>query len=516
MKQLCRVVLLVALLCSLSLSSNAVVSTPSIFGDHMVLQQKQKLPVWGKADPGEAVTVTLHKQSKSTVADAEGLWQVELSRMKQGGPYALTIAGPDNTLQFEDVLIGEVWIGSGQSNMQWAVKDSNDAENEIAQADYPNIRLFSVKRAASPEIQFDCEGSWSICSPESLPEFSAVLYYFGRELYQRLNQRPVGVIHTSWGGTPAESWTSRTTLENDPELAHIVQNWDQILEDYPAAKEAYDQSVVEWEEAVKKAEADGTDKPKKPNAPRGPEHPWLAAGLYNAMIAPLIPYAIKGAIWYQGESNADRAYQYRNLFPTMITNWREDWGQGNFPFYFVQLANFTEVRPEPDESDWAELREAQTMTLDLKKTGMAVIIDIGEAKDIHPRNKQDVGKRLALNALAKDYRQQVVWSGPMYRSMRIWKDKAILSFNHINGGLTTSDGEAPKGFAIAGADKKFVWADAVIKGNKVIVSSPEVAEPVAVRYAWAHNPICNLINGKLLPASPFRTDDWPGLTVDKK
>lgn len=511
MRRFCVLLSMTILLTLLFTPAFAEVSTPSIFGDHMVLQQKKTLPVWGKADPGEQVTVTIENNSRKTTACAEGNWRVDLPKMKAGGPYELKIQGAGNSLLFSDVLVGEVWLGSGQSNMQWAVKDSNNAEREIANAHYPLIRLFYVTRTVATSPQYDCEGEWLLCSPETLPEFSAVLYYFGRELHQQLGDMPLGLIHTSWGGTPAESWTSRPMLESNPKLVGLTQKWDKILADYPEAKAAYDEAVVAWEAEVEKAKAEETEAPKKPKAPAGPNDPWLASGLYNAMIAPLVPYAIQGAIWYQGESNANRAYQYRTLFPAMIEDWRNAWAQGDFPFYFVQLANFTAVKEEPADSDWAELREAQTMTLALKKTGMAVIIDIGEADDIHPRNKQDVGKRLALNALAKDYGKRVVFSGPMYKSMRVNKGTIVLNFNHANG-LSTSDGEKLTGFAIAGADKNFVWADAEIKGKTVVVSSPEVTEPVAVRYAWAHNPVCNLVNGEGLPASPFRTDDWPGLT----
>jgi len=497
-------------------SASATVSTPSIFGDHMVLQQGKSLPVWGKADPGEKVRVTLGNKTRSTTACAEGKWMVKLGTMNTGGPYELKVEGKDNTLVFTDVLIGEVWLGSGQSNMQWTVSNSANAQEEIAKASHPYIRLFSVERTVAQSPQEDCKGTWSLCSPETVPEFSAVLYFFGRELHERLGNIPTGLIHTSWGGTPAEAWTSRCMLESDPDLAGIVQNWDKAVADYPAAKAAYDQAMEAWKTAVEQAKAAGTPEPPKPEAPRGPDSPWLAAGLYNAMIAPLVPYAIQGAIWYQGESNAGRAYQYRKLFPAMISDWRKAWKQGPFSFYFVQLANFTAELPDPAESDWAELREAQTMTLSLRNTGMATIIDIGEAKDIHPKNKQDVGKRLALNALAKDYGKNVVWSGPMYKSMRVSGDKIILSFSHTDGGLKARDGETLKGFAVAGADKIFVWADAVIQGKKVVVSSPQVPKPVAVRYAWANNPVCNLVNGEGLPASPFRTDQWPGLTVNNK
>jgi sialate O-acetylesterase len=296
----------------------------------------------------------------------------------------------------------------------------------------------------------------------------------------------------------------------------MVEHWDQVVRDYPQAKAAYEKALAEWRQAADKAKAEGKPEPTKPAPPQGPDHPWRAAGLFNAMIAPLVPYAIQGAVWYQGESNAGRAYQYRKLFPTMIEDWRKAWGQGPFSFYFVQLANFTPVLPDPGESDWAELREAQTMTLKLQNAGMAVTIDVGDANDIHPKNKQDVGKRLALNALAKVYGKHVVYSGPMYKSMKAKDGQIAVAFDHTDGGLVAKGGGPLKGFAVAGPDKKFVWADAVIKGNKVVVSSKQVPKPVAVRYAWANNPVCNLFNGAGLPSSPFRTDDWPGVTVGKK
>jgi sialate O-acetylesterase len=305
-------------------------------------------------------------------------------------------------------------------------------------------------------------------------------------------------------------------LEKEADAAPILARYDDVVAKYPQAKKEYEQKIVEWKEAVEKAKAEGEKTPRRPGAPRGPEHPHSPAGLYNAMIAPLIPYGIGGAIWYQGESNASRAYQYRKLFPAMIKNWRNDWGQGKFPFLFVQLANFMAIDPEPADSMWAELREAQSMTLDLPNTGMAVIIDIGEANDIHPKNKQDVGKRLALWALARSYGKKLVYSGPIYKSTKIKGDKVVLYFDHVGGGLIATGDGPLKGFAIAGADRKFVWADAKIDGDNIVVSSGEVSAPVAVRYAWADNPVCNLYNEEGLPASPFRTDNWPGITIDKK
>jgi sialate O-acetylesterase len=342
-----------------------------------------------------------------------------------------------------------------------------------------------------------------------------VAYFFGRELHKNLGV-PIGLIHTSWGGTPAEAWTRRGVLKADPDFKPILQRYDEAVAKYPQAKQEHERKLEEWKQAVEKAKTEGTRAPGRPGEPLGPGHPHSPSGLYNAMISPLLPYGIAGAIWYQGESNAGRAYQYRKLLPAMIKNWRDDWGLGDFSFIFVQLANFMAVKPEPGDSSWAELREAQSMTLALPNTGMAVIIDIGEANDIHPKNKQDVGKRLALWALANTYKQALEYSGPVYKSSKTEGNRIILTFDDVGGGLMAAPEPPLKGFAIAGADHKFVWADAAIEGNTVVVSSDTVSEPVAVRYAWADNPVCNLYNKEGLPASPFRTDDWPGVTADSK
>ena len=508
--------LLLILVTGLCPIARADVKLPAIIGDNMVLQRAIDVPIWGWADPGEKVTVTLGEQSKSATACDKGKWMVRLDSMKEGGPTTMTVAGK-NTITLQNILIGEVWVCSGQSNMGMTVNRCNDAEEEIASANYPEIRLFSVPLLGTQVPQYDCKGKWVVCSPETIPNFTAAGYFFGWEVYKNIKM-PVGLINTSWGGSSCEAWVRRDLLEADPAYAELLASFAKRCATYDpeAAKANYEKQKARWKEAVAKAKAEGKPVPRAPRAPRDPrtgQH--RPANLYNGMILPILPYAIRGAIWYQGESNAGRAYQYRDLFPKMINNWRKDWGQGDFPFYFVQLANFMAVKPEPTESAWAELREAQTMTLSYPNTGQAVIIDIGEADDIHPKNKQDVGKRLALWALVKDYGRELVYSGPMYKCMKKDGSEIALSFDHVGGGLVAKGGEPLKGFAIAGEDKKFVWADAKIEGDKVVVSSPDVADPVAVRYAWADNPICNLYNKEDLPACPFRTDEWPGVTAPK-
>jgi len=511
--------LIVLTVASFLLPSGAVladVRLPAVIGDNMVLQRGEKVSIWGWANPGEEVTagVSWSRMKWAVTADEKGEWLFKMDSPKTGGPYKMTISGK-NVINLDNIMSGEVWVCSGQSNMAMQVQSSNSATEEIAAAEYPNIRLFTVTRKVAQKPLKDCQGSWASCSPETVPGFSAAAYFFGRELHKRLNV-PIGLIHTSWGGTPAEAWTRRDILEADADFQPILARNAEKLANFPRAKEEYPKKLENWKQAVEKAKAQGKNAPRRPRAPLGPDDPHSPAGLYNGMIAPLIPYGIQGAIWYQGESNASRAYQYRKLFRTMIMNWRKDWGQGNFQFLFVQLANFMETKPEPGDSAWAELREAQTMTLSLRNTGMATIIDIGEANNIHPKNKQDVGKRLALWALARTYEKDIVYSGPLYKSMKVEGGKIRLSFDQAGGGLVARGGEALKGFAIAGADRKFVWADAKIDGNTVVVSSDDVANPVAVRYAWADNPVCNLYNKENLPASPFRTDDWPGLTVDAR
>jgi sialate O-acetylesterase len=498
MKYLFRAICLVAVFIIPSAILRADVKLPAIISDGMVLQQGINVPLWGWADEGETVTVQF--QNQKVVATAKGgKWMVRLKPLKAGGPFTLAIAAK-NKIELKNIMIGEVWICSGQSNMQWSLKNTVNADVEIANAKFPNMRLFTVPRLESETPVKDIKAVWNEASPETVAAFSAVGYYFGRDL-QKARNVPIGLINNAVGGSPAESWMKEELLKADEEYRQFVDTYPQKMEQYQKAQEKY-------KEDAEKAKADG-----KP-APRAPGRPWLPSGLYNGMLAPLIPYAIRGVIWYQGESNASRAYQYRRLFPDMIKNWRSDWGQGDFPFIFVQLAAFGPNAPTLGESDWAEIREAQAMTLKMPKTGMAVAIDVGDINDIHPRNKQPVGSRLALAARAVAYGEKIVYSGPSYKAVNITGNKAILSFDHTGTGLESKGGEL-KGFIIAGADKVWHEAKAEIKGNQVEITSDSVAKPVAVRYGWAKYPECNLYNKEGLPASPFRTDQWPGITQPK-
>ena len=655
------------LLLTLVVTVSAEVRVPSLIGDNMVLQQGKKVRIWGWANPKERVSVEIAGSKATAVTDDNGRWQTMLGPLKAGGPFTLNITG-SNALSFKNILVGEVWVCSGQSNMEWPLINANNGAATVAQANYPEIRLFTVQKSTSSSPLEDVKGHWVVTTPDQAGQFSAVGYFFGRELHEKLKV-PVGLIHTSWGGTPAEAWTSHEALASSSDLQPILDRYQDNLKDLPQRQQDFQRRLAEWTqknlyidegnkgerlgysapetntsdwqtmnlpqymetaglkmdgaiwfrkeinipanwagkdlelnlaaiddydvtyfngtrvggigpetpnsymvprrykvpaELVKTGrnviavrvfdsageggfgagkmsiaplgatEADtiqlagpwsykvelllppkSPDWGSRPEAP-GPTNQNSPSVLYNAMIAPLIPMVIRGAIWYQGESNAGRAYQYRTLFPLMIRNWRNAWNEGDFPFYFVQLANWQPVKPDPDESEWAELREAQSMALRQPQTGMAVIIDIGDAKDIHPRNKVDVGHRLALWALANTYNQKIEYSGPLFSSFKVEGNKIRVKFTHTAGGLKTSDGGAPKGFAIAGEDHKFVWAEARIEGDEVVVWSSSVTKPAAVRYAWADNPVCNLYNKLDLPASPFRTDDWPGVTINRK
>lgn len=489
-----------ALACGILPAVHADVSVPNIFSSHMVLQQAQKNRVWGKAAAGEDVTVSIDKQTHTAKADASGAWQVTLDPLPVGGPYELVIKGT-NEIKLDDVLVGEVWICSGQSNMQWSVNAANDPDLEKLSAKYPKLRMINFPQVGAQEpIWSHPDRKWQVCTPETVGGFSAVGYFYGRQLHQTLDV-PVGMINNAWGGSSCEAWISRPLLEADPLYKPMLERWDAMAKSEEELKGKTDDAS---KEALQKLQG----------SLKGQGRP---SNIYNGVLKSHLGYGIKGAIWYQGESNAGRAYQYREMFPLMISSWRKEWNQGDFPFYWVQLADFRDEKPEPAESDWAELREAQTMTMSkLPKTGEAVIIDIGEGKDIHPKNKVDVGRRLARWALANEYGIKVAYHSPQYKSMEK-KDKTIvLTFDHVEGGWRPFDVAVPRGFTIAGADKKFYKADAKVDGNRVVVSSKDVAEPVSVRYAWADNPVCNMFSGAGLPLTPFRTDDWPGITAEAK
>jgi sialate O-acetylesterase len=647
-------------------SAVADVKVPALVGDHMVLQQGATVRLWGTAAAGETIRVDVAGTGGTTVADAHGAWEVGFGPVKAGGPHVLTIKG-SNTLQFSDVWFGEVWVASGQSNMEFPLSSARGSDAFLAEG-CPKIRLFQVAKTPSLETKTDVDGAWTACDAKTAPAFSAVALFFGSELVRSLDV-PVGLIHSSWGGTPAEAWTSRGTLAAIPALKHYTESLDVSPESEAAARD-YTAKLAEWEarnypayvlpaapapgwaepdpsspawetmslprywesagldidgavwfrKAIEVPAAwagrdltlslgpvddfdvtyvngekvggigpetprywetpriypvpgrllragrnwiavrafdhygqggfggrpaqmslqlanqaasetsvplDGTweyrvelrlppthpDFSTQPQAPPGPNNPSTPTVLFGGMIAPLTPYAIRGAIWYQGEANTDRAFEYRTLFPALIGDWRAAWREPDMPFLFVQLANFQPAVAEPGESAWAELREAQLRTLSLEHTGMAVTIDIGEADDIHPKNKADVGHRLAQAALAGTYGHDVVPSGPLYESATRDGDALRLRFRNAAG--LTARGGSPTGFAIAGEDRKWHWADARIDGESVVVGSPDVASPIAVRYGWADNPACNLYNADGLPASPFRTDDWPGVTSPK-
>ena len=496
-----------------ALCSQAELRLHNLFTDHMVLQQGTSVPVWGWGDDGDKVTVEFAGK-KDTVTVKNGQWRAKLKNLQPGPAGVLKVTatrGGKNTLiQREDVVVGEVWIASGQSNMEWGMRSSFNSSNDIATSANANIRLFTVPKLKLDAPTNNVNGKWAECGPESVPGFSAVAYYFARDLQQALGV-PVGVIHTSWGGSPAEVWMSEEVLAADADYKR------DILGTFEASNQRALAAIAQWEKEKAAAALE-----KQAFTKRKPGSGWKPAELYNGMIANIIPYAVQGAIWYQGESNAGRAWQYRRLFADMITNWRNDWDQ-DFTFLEVQLAPFdkgkkrtlADIAAAPVESDWAELREAQLLaTKNLKKVGMAVITDVGEKDDIHPAKKQPVGARLALLARDMAYGEKIVANGPEFRSVKFKDGRAVLSFNSVGGGLEARGGGLT-GFALAGADKKFVWATAKIEGDKVVVSSPGVAQPTAVRYGWSDFPVVNLWNKDGLPATPFRTDDWEMVTKPK-
>lgn len=641
-----KTVILTLLLAILTFASQAIVKPARIFSPNMVLQKGIENTIWGWANKSEAVSISLNGKTVKTKADKDGKWVAKLPKMEYGGPYTLTIKG-ENTIVLDNVMIGEVWVCSGQSNMEFAVRRGKNAEEEIAAANYPNIRLFTVQKKISKAPVADLDkGEWTVCTPSAIRDFSAVAYFFGREIHQKLNVA-VGLINDSWGGTVAETWTSSETIKNDPDLKAKLEELRQfdfdkretvikekvnaLLGTPPTKdnglqlgyeKERFDdtgwktiESPGYWElqgyigldgiawmrksfkltreqaesgALLSLAKIDDTDvcwvngnevgksmsvgderlykvpasvlkegnnvialKVTDTGGDGGifgnPEDVCVITGdskisltgswkikfteifafnlnlgpndfptlLFNGMINPIVPFGIRGAIWYQGEANAYRAKQYQRIFPNLITDWRARWNQGDFPFYWVQLANYMNPANQPSESTWAELREAQSMTLKLPNTGMASAIDIGDTKDIHPKNKQDVGKRLALNALKLTYGKELVCTGPTFQNMKTDGSKVIVTFSNTGSGLKVNNKYGYiNGFAVAGNDRKFHWAKAIqLDKTSVAIYSEEVKNPVAVRYGWADNPDdLNLYNSESLPANPFRTDTWPGIT----
>jgi sialate O-acetylesterase len=625
----------------------AQITIPKVFGDNMVLQRGIQIPVWGKSAPGSSIVAELGSVIRTSKADKEGKWTIRFPKFKAGGPYTLKIHESDKPrtgIKLKGILIGDVWVASGQSNMEWQVQQAQDAKNEIAKANFPQIRFIFVGHDKKLTPQSDIlSGSWKVCDSANVKAFSAVAYYFARKIHTDQNV-PIGIIQSTWGGTPVESWTSREMLLSSPiTRSRILANdtltpyhfekdsldeinfWNIVYKvknnvDQVVTAPRYDDSdwsTVEMPRLIKDfgigdyvgimwmrktitlpesfagkdlmlslghpemnyslyfngkeicktvwnanpkqsytipasvmkigentvslriamlwgggglnppAESiyitDGVStvslagkwlykRDLEPTIPKIHYYHYYPELLFNAMLNPLIPYGIKGFIWYQGEANDSAAYNYRKTFPMMISDWRQRWHQGNLPFLFVQLANFKKIKPDPAESEWAELREAQTMTLSQPNTGMVCTIDIGDGETIHPLNKQEVGNRLALSAEKLVYNQNCIASGPLYKGNRKDGNKIRIRFTNPNSALSTRGGKVVTGFEIAGNDKRFYWAKATIVGKEVVVYSEKVQYPESVRYAWADNPECNLTNSEGLPVVPFRTDSWKGIT----
>ncbi len=503
-------------------SALADVRVPSLFSDNLVLQRDKPVPVWGQAEPGENITVKIGDSQATAQADAQGKWMVKLPAMKANGTaQELTISGK-NTLTFKNVLIGDVWVCSGQSNMEWSLAGCN-APQDIAAADFPTLRRLKINHRALPKPDGDVAGNWEVCTPATAGNFTAVGFYFARRVQQEVGV-PIGLIDNSWGGIRIEPFTPICGFEMEPSLANIPGDVKRADQTYREALAKNLEGLEKWiGEARKALSTPDADLPAMPPMPGNPltdaQYPTT---LFNGMVNPIVPFAITGALWYQGESNGGEGDEYFAKMKALIGGWRKVWGQGDFPFYFVQLANFAGANDNPAGGDgWARIRSAQTKSLQIPNTGMAVAIDVGEAGDIHPKDKFDVGERLAQWALRNDYgKSDLVATGPLYKGMKVEDGKIRLQFDGVGTGLIVGkkDGLKPteevqggklKRFAVAGEDKNWVWADAVIDGAAVVVSSPQVPKPVAVRYAFSMNPEgANLYNREGLPASPFRTDEW--------
>ncbi len=480
---------------------SAAVSSAPLFRDGAVLQHGKPIPVWGMAVPGEEITVTFAGQTVSTETDPQGRWSVTLAALEPNAePAEMLIAG-NETVRITDILVGEVWLASGQSNMVWTVAQSHDADLEVLMAQWPLIREFNVSRAATPEPLDQIDGRWVSAQRESVSSFSAVAYAFARDLHQALHI-PVGIINSTWGGTVAEAWTDADTLDEEA-FAAIRQRGKDLLGRTLAA---YEENLAEWRREREAAAIAGDPFTRERPSPPTPHQLRNAPSfLYNGMIHPLVPYGIRGAIWYQGEGNARRYEEYRDLFPALITGWRRVFRQGDFPFYWVQLA---EVRAQgPRDTTWAFLREAQSRALHLPGTGQAVILDVGDVHDIHPGDKSTVGRRLARLALNRTYGHGIEDSGPAFAGADFEGETVRVHFSNTAGGIRTT-AVTVRGFELAGEDRRFFPATASISGDSVVLISDDVPAPVAIRYAWRNAPEATLSNGAGLPAAPFRTDDW--------
>ena len=498
------------------LAAEAELKLPAIISDHMVLQQKQANPLWGWDDPGTEVTVVLGDQVHKAKAGDDGKWTVKLEPLEANAVPATIVIEGSSRREITDVLVGEVWMCSGQSNMGMTLAGDWKAEVESLSSNHPNLRLITVPRVGTQELQNDFKGQWESANSSNCRSFSAVGFFYGRYLHEILGV-PVGLINNAWGGSAAEAWVRRDSLEKDPRFSALMEGWkkreSQLQSEEEKAK--YAVALAIWKDKAAAAKAAGKRAPRTPASPdnilKGNQRP---GNIFAGVVHPTLGYGMKGVIWYQGESNAGRAWEYARLFPYMIEQWRAEWGQGDFPFYWVQLADFMAETDEPGESNWAELRESQTKTLSLPNTGEAVIIDLGEANDIHPKNKYDVAARLVRWALAKDYGMDAIEpQSPAYREVQMVDGKAVLKFDHVGGGLRTVDVNDVRGFAICGEDRHWVRADAKItSADSIEVWSEAVSAPVAVRYAWANNPVCNVYSRIGLPLTPFRTDDFPMTT----
>lgn len=495
------------------------VTLPALFSDHMVLQRQMKIPVWGTASPGERVSVTLNDQRADSTADANGNWKTTLPAMEAGGPYTLTAEGND-TVTINDVLIGEVWLFAGQSNMEWGTGYVINHEQEIPAANYPQIRLCQVPHTVKDQPASDVATSWAACTPDSVFKFSAVAYFTGRELFKKLNV-PIGLIQVSWSGTNIEGWMPQDALLSDPDFQPLQDRWNKVLQAYPKAKADYDAKLPEltkaWQDASAAAKAAGKPIPPEPKPPEGPGSRYSPAGIFNGAVFPLAPFALRGMVWYQGENNTAWAFLYRKELKALITSWRQVWSEGDLPFIIIQLPSVVPLPPTAT-SRWAELRESQAEALELPNTGLVVTIDLGDPvhhDNLHPKNKQDVGLRTALVAEKMVYGADVIASGPTFKTATNSGDSIRVQFENADG-LKTKDGTAVTGFEIAGDDQKYVRATGAIDGDSVVLRADGVQSPQTVRYDWANYPDGNLYNGADLPARPFRTDVFPLETANAK